>query len=364
MQAIDSQNRIITEANSLDEDSRFEVIPSHEEDQSRLYGEVLDLKRQRPGLKVMLSVGGWAFNDEPTSWIFTQLAENSERRGQFIRQATAYARKYGFDGIDIDWEFPGVSDRGGRAIDQENFTALLAEFRAFFHAEVAEHPEDEELLLTIASPAGQFFYQHQELDKIHNSLNWINVMTYDYHGSWEQKTGANAPLSGGNPDIQTTIAAYKAAGVPANKIVLGIATYARSWGGVKDPLPGASATAPGPSGECGEGALRVGEVQAWIDAGDYEAAWDDATQTPYAFNPKEQAYISYENPRSIELKLDYLEKEELAGAMFWAIDLDEVNAGYPTISQVYQRVMKRKTSVNTSELPQIETPAAGPAAAE
>ncbi len=364
VQAVDENDQVITEPSSLDENSRFEVIPSHEEDESRLYGEVVALKKKRDDLKVLLSIGGWAFNDEPTSWIFTQLADNAERRGQFIRQATKYARRYGFDGIDIDWEFPGTPDRGGRGVDKANFTALLSEFRAHMHAEAESIEGQEELLLTIASPAGDTFYQHQELNKIHESLNWINVMTYDYHGGWDKQTGANAPLSGGKPDIQTTIADYKAAGIPANKLVLGIATYARSWGGVKDLIPGGTASVPGPHGECGEESLRAGEVQAWVKEGRYQSAWDDATQTPYAFNEQEQAYISYENPRSIELKLDYLAKENLAGAMFWAIDLDEFRAGYPMISQVYQRVMSQKEAVVASDLPQMPDSAGATSAAE
>ncbi|MCH2108826.1 MAG: glycoside hydrolase family 18 protein [Polyangiaceae bacterium] len=322
-------------------DAAFELIPSDPNDEDRLYSEVIGLKKTKPNLDVMLSVGGWAFNDEPTAWVFSALAESPERRGHFIRQSIKYLRKYGFDGLDLDWEFPGVSERGGREVDSENFTALLRELRAAF-AQEAKDSGQTELLLTIAAPAGHYYAQHQQLGKIHEALNWINVMTYDYHGNWDKKTGANAPLGGGEPDIPSTIAMYKAAGVPADKIVLGFATYARGWGGVEEAKPGADGPEPGPSGACGKDSLKASEVEDWVNKGVYTSSWDEGSQTPFAYDAEKKFYVSYENQRSVDAKLDYLEAEGLRGGMFWAIDLDDTKKGYPLIRQVSERVLAKE----------------------
>lgn len=331
---------------SSDKES-YRLVSSDPEDESRLYAEVNALKEENPRLKTLLSVGGWAFNDKPTEWIFSAMAETRERRKSFIDSSLAFLRKHGFDGLDIDWEFPGALDRGGRPQDTKNFTSLLKEFRAAMVVE-AQKSERPELLLTIASPAGPFFYQHQQLDAIHQHLNFINVMTYDYHGGWENVMGANAPLTGEEVSIDTTIAAYLKAGVPKEKLVMGMATYARGWGGVEQPLPGAPATGKGPDGPCGAESLSAHQVEERIQAGDYEEKWDDVTKTPYAYSAGQKAYLTYDNARSIDLKVEALQQRGLAGAMFWAIDLDDFKNGYPIISRVSRALRPEEAPAATT----------------
>lgn len=323
----------VGKASELTTDSRFYVVPTGEHDESRLYGEVMALKKQNPRLRVHLSVGGWAFNDEPTAFVFSALVETPERRGHFIRQSIDYLRRHGFDGIDIDWEFPGVADRGGRAEDGARFLLLLREMRAEMHAE-AERSGRPELVLTIATPAGELYRKHQPLGEMQAALDWINVMTYDYHGAWDQATGHNAPIAGGAPDIKTTLAQYQSIGVPANKIVLGFATYARAFGAVDAAAPGTPSTAPGPDGPCGKDSLTAAQAAGWVSSGRFTGYWDDVAQVPYAYSKAERAWVSYDDARSYEKKLELLRREGLAGAMFWAIDLDDVRGGYPLIRQV------------------------------
>ncbi len=322
---------------SEDKDT-FELGPSSPEDVSRLYAEVNALKKGQPNLRTLLSVGGWAFNDEPTAWIFSAMASSAERRGHFIRQATNFLRAHGFDGLDIDWEFPGAAERGGKPEDAANFTSLLREFRAHFHAE-ALHTGQREFLLTIASPAGQYFYQHQQLSLIHEPLDWINVMTYDYHGDWDKKIGDNAPLVDSGRDVEETVAAYVALGVPRTKIVMGLPTYARGFGGVKKDEKGASAPLTGPDSPCGKDSLSSHHVQAWIQAGRYARVWDAMTQTPHAYDKKNGFWISYDDEISYTKKLEFLERERLGGGMFWAIDQDDVKNGFPLIRQVSKQLL-------------------------
>jgi chitinase len=185
------------------------------------------LKQKNAALKTLLSIGGWSFNDPQdvnqivtmTSGLFSQMASSTAGRQQFIQSEIAYTRKYGFDGIDIDWEYPGYAGRGGAPADLANFLALLTEFRA------AAGPG---FLLSMAAPAivptGVPAQYHQDpssfyawLAQCAQQLNWLNVMCYDYHGAFDNPstvgTGVNAPLlrdsvSNGTFSIQATLASY------------------------------------------------------------------------------------------------------------------------------------------------------------
>ncbi len=342
----------------------YELITSHADDTKRLYGEVNALKQKNPKLKTFLSVGGWAFNDPPTAWIFSAMARTPETRGHFIRHAISFLRTHGFDGLDIDWEFPGAPERGGKPEDTQNFTLLLREFRAQMHAEAVESGKPE-LLLTIASPAGQQNFSRIELSQIHESLDWINVMTYDYNGDWTLVTGANAPIRDeGGPNIDTTITAYLAAGIPADKLVFGVPTYARGWGGVTEAKPKATATTKGPNGECGEGSLGSHQVAAWVKSGSYLGKWDAVSETPFAYSKKDKNWVSYEDTRSIDAKLRYMKSKSLGGAMFWAIDLDDFKNGYPIISRVSKALLSAPAKEPAAKEPAKAAPAAAPAAAK
>ena len=143
-----------------------------------------------------------------------------------------------FDGIDIDWEYPAFPRTDGQSKggyvdspnDTQNYTAMLAEFRKQL---------GNNHLLTIAAPAGQDKYSKIQLSKISQYVNWINLMTFDYHGSWDTHTDIQAPLycnpKDPSPGIEKTyciddsINGYLKAGVPASKINLGIPFYGHGW---------------------------------------------------------------------------------------------------------------------------------------
>ncbi len=199
------------------------------------FNQLKKLKQMYPNIKLMISLGGWT-----QSFRFSDAAL-PENRQAFIDScidmfisgnfAPGISEPGLFDGIDIDWEYPG---RCGatcdfREEDTENFTALLQEFRTKLDQ------IDPNLLLTIASPASQYHYSAIELDKIHQYLDWINIMTYDFHGGWEQggPTNHHSPLysspadptNGGSTDESVT--GYLGQGVPKSKINIGVPFYGR-----------------------------------------------------------------------------------------------------------------------------------------
>ena len=190
------------------------------------------MKLYNPGLKTLLAIGGW--NEGSTS--YSNMALTSERRATFIQSAVDLLLKHGFDGLNMDWEYPGGRDDSeGRPEDKENFGALLREIREEF--------DKHSLMLTAAVSAG-FSTVDQGLDvpTMASTLDYINIMTYDYHGWWKGHafTGHNSPLYGSpqeddedspgyRQNIEFTINYYLDAGAKRSQILLGMAAYGRGF---------------------------------------------------------------------------------------------------------------------------------------
>jgi len=312
------------------------------------YQQINDIKKRYPHLKTLLALGGWSFNDPPevagpgsTAWVFTTMVESKENRAHFIKQSIRYLRMNRFDGLDMDWEYPGDTSRGGRPEDKHNFTLLCKEFIEAAEAEAAASGK-ERLLLTMA--VGAHKSEDMELKEVSKYIDFINLMAYDFNGGWAERTGMNAPLSGdtgaGDWYIAKAVDKWLAAGVPSEKLILGMPTYGRSFKGVDDPRPSGTAGGAGPKGRCtGEpGFLSYYEVNDLIESGTYKTYWDPVSSTPYAYDESGKNWITYDDLRSISIKVDYIEEKNLGGGMFWAIDLDDFNNDYPIMTTVARRL--------------------------
>ena len=300
------------------------------------YAKVNGLKAKNPGLRTLLSVGGWTHNDSAMAWRFTTLAESPASRGQFIASAVQYVRENGFDGIDIDWEYPVDSTRGGRPQDRHNFTLLLRELRAAIRAE-AQRTGKPPLLLTVAMPGFDPTQWYEPAD-VAQYVDWINLMAYDFAGAWSSATGMNAPA----PTIRQVVDAYVAAGVPREKIVLGMPTYGHSFAGVDTRQPNAPHKGKGPKGKCTRepGSLASFEVADQLRTGSLRGAWDSASATPYAYDSAAKVWVTYDDTASLRLKAGIIEDMQLGGAMFWSLDTDDYRHGYPLISAVSRRLRR------------------------
>jgi chitinase len=180
------------------------------------------LREQNPRITTSISLGGWNFG----STIFSPMVRSEQHRATFVTSAIAFARGHTFDGIDMDWEYPAAQDK-------ENYGRLITELRTAIQTEAAATGKPP-LMLSLAVPAG--------IDKIDAGFDvpvlaaaadWLGVMTYDLHGSWETATGAHTALYNANPADQLTgayaLKAWESRGAPVNKIVMGLATYGRGW---------------------------------------------------------------------------------------------------------------------------------------
>ncbi len=343
----------------------YKMQPVEWNDQSRLYGEIQALKKQNPKLRTLIAVGGWSFNDpedpngigQHTYQLFSQMVAMKKRRTEFINSAVAYARQYGFDGIDIDWEYPGDLTRGGRDKDFPNFVEFLRELHKACHA--ANPP----LLVTYASPAivpngvSEKYHKNPELyfqwlAECSQYVDRLNVMAYDYHGAFDnpQLTGVNSPLNRDTDPASTfyvekTLSNYIDNGVPANKIVLGIPTYGRCYSGVSgltptDNGPGKPFTGPGQAGAATgtPGFLSYFEIADMNAKKEFLLGFDSTTSTPYGYNTQTGTWVTYEQPDTVTLKAQKAKEKGLLGIMFWAVDDDEYAWGdkYPNIRAGYK----------------------------
>ena len=286
------------------------------------FNQLTKLKAANPNLETMISIGGWTWSKN-----FSAAAATPESRQVFVDSCVDFMKTYGFDGIDIDWEYPVSGGLyAGTAADKANYTALLAEFKAELAAQTAIDGEHHPL--TIAAPAGPTTIPNLEAKNIGGIIDWMNLMSYDYHGGWDPITGHNAPLNVGSKDtaqgfsISDSVDAYLNAGFPAQKLVLGLPLYGRGWENV-------SATANGlyQSGvNASVGTWEKGVFDYTDIKNNYLPTmtryWDAEAQVPYLYDPARKLWISYDDPQSIKIKVDYIKAKGLGGAMLWELSGD------------------------------------------
>ncbi len=295
------------------------------------FGQFIKLKQVYPHLKILISIGGWTGSGR-----FSDVALTEETRQQFVDSCiNLYFRKYPgvFDGVDIDWEYPVSGGmKPGRPEDRHNFTLLLAEFRR--QLDEQGQADGKGYLLTIAAPAGPEVYANLELDQIHKILNWINLMTYDFHGAWDATTNFLSPLykSSTDPTINpvirdqfnmaATVQAYLSAGIPPEKLVVGVPFYGRGWKGVADANNGLYQPAEGAA----PGTFEAGAFDYWDIKRRYIPTygrfWQDEAMVPWLYNPETGIMITYDDPQSVAAKADYVKSTSIAGMMFWELSND------------------------------------------
>ncbi|ANS77137.1 chitinase [Paenibacillus yonginensis] len=305
------------------------------------------LKERNPNLKTIISVGGWTWSNR-----FSDVAASAATREVFANSAVDFIRKYQMDGVDLDWEYPvggGLAGNSVRPEDKQNYVLLLQKIREKLNA--AGQADGKTYLLTIASGASPSYAANNNLAGIASVVDWINIMTYDFNGSWNTTTGHNAPLyydpataatgltDPQNFNIDKAVTTYLANGVPANKLVLGMPFYGRGWGGTPSNGNGQYQTSSGisNSGTWENGSYDFYDLEAnYINKNGYIRYWNDTAKVPYLYNPSTRTFISYDDSESIGYKISYLKSKGLAGAMFWELSgdrnqtlLNKLNADLP-----------------------------------
>jgi chitinase len=276
---------------------------------------IREFKKRNPELKVLLSVGGWSAEG------FSDASLTDESRNLFADTAVALIQEHGFDGLDLDWEYPTRDFAGivARPEDRQNYTLLVQLLRRRLDALAKQTGAVYEL--TMAAGAAKMFAEDIELEKLVPEFDFINLMTYDLHNGVSKTAGHHTNLydSKNTPGISSAQAVedFIAGGVPAEKLVLGTAFYARGWSGLDSSKE--------PVGEPGKPGIsysyaKLGEV---MNRNGFRRLWDEDAKAPYLWNG--DTFLTYDDPESLRHKVQYVKDQGLGGLMFWEWSSDKDN---------------------------------------
>lgn len=291
------------------------------------------LKERHPHLRAFISIGGWGWSEN-----FSDAAATPEARRRFVDSTLdVFIRPYPgvFDGVDLDWEYPvrgGRPENRTRPDDGRNYTLLLEDLRRALDAQ--GRVDGRRYGLTIAAPAGPAHLANYELGRLAGLLDFINVMTYDYHTAG-RIAHFNAPLDAApgdpTPDlhIRGTIAAFLAAGVPSDRLVLGVPFYGYGYGGVPAGRNGLFQPAEVNGFEGGDGAptpwvgaVRFHQIEEAIAAG-FVRHWEPDAAVPWLYHSDARAWITYDDAESIAAKAAFVVDHGLGGIMIWELSGDD-----------------------------------------
>lgn len=299
-----------------------------------LYEQLNSHKSHNPSLKTLIAVGGWNMGMQGASRMFSTAANRQE----FIQTSIQFCRQRNFDGLDLDFEYPGDPERGSIPEDKQRFTLLVQEMKAAFVAE-GQSQGREPLLVTAAVAAGKSKIDAgYEIPQISQALDFINLMSYDFFGAWDTITGLNAPLYAANNDAngrETFNLDYAArywvqGGCPASKLILGMGTYGRCFtltdqnrNGVGDPARG-PCTAGVYTREAGFQSYY--EICEWLRNPAAVTVFHSVQRAPYTYIRDQ--WIGYDNVESLVIKVTYLKTGGYGGWMTWNLDLDDFSGAY------------------------------------
>ena len=270
------------------------------------------LKLRNPELKILISIGGWAWSEN-----FSDAVISDTGRVAFAASAVDIVREYQLDGIDIDWEYPGMKgeDNVFRPEDKENFTLLFKALREQLNG--LKQQTGKDYLVTTALPGFPEIFTHTDMAKAQQYLSYINVMSYDFFTGGPLAGHHTNLYASGKVDNETSgdraVKLYEQAGVPAEKLVLGMAFYGRAWQ-LQNDNPKAYPRSI-VKVERGGGYTFIKDSLLTNPA--YKRYWDRRAKAPYLYNADLKRFVSYDDEESVKEKCKYVKKHGLAGVMFW-----------------------------------------------
>ncbi|XP_063217646.1 probable chitinase 2 [Bacillus rossius redtenbacheri] len=283
------------------------------------YKKMTNLRSRFPHLKVTIAIGGW--NEGSAN--YSILAAEPGRRQVFIASTVKFIQEHGFDGLDLDWEFPGK--RGGSPSDKQNFVQLVKELRQEF--------DRHGWLLTAALGAAEDTIDGgYDVPQLSQHLDFLHAMCYDYHGTWDKRTGANAPLRplfpGDKLNVEYSIKYFLKLGVPPRKLIMGMPLYGRTFlveGQSQGSGLGETALETSFQGPYTRENGFMGYNEICEELGnnhtEWQIHWDDKSETPYAVSGNK--VIAYDDERSLTEKVKFAMRNDIGGVMAWSIDTDD-----------------------------------------
>ncbi|XP_042877192.1 endochitinase-like [Penaeus japonicus] len=328
------------------------------------YERFVALKDKYPGVKVIIAVGGWGEG----GWKYSHMASQPDRRAIFINSVVQLLKDYGFDGLDMDWEYPGAPERGGMVADKENFRLLMEELRQAFDA------ENQGWDLSIAVPIYRSKLEDgYDVPALCSVVDAVNLMAYDLRAHWDGFADVHSLLYrrpnldyGEYRDRNANggVLLWEEFGCPRNKLVLGTAFYGRTFT-LRDPSKTdlhssvVGAGNPGPYTGAHGSMIYLEICKLLVEDPEWVRGWDDVGLVPYMYSHDQ--WVGYEDSASLQIKMDYIRDMGLLGAMTWAIDQDDYlghcGQGLNPLMKVLYEGMKDYIVPAEPPTPSLTTPA-------
>lgn len=294
------------------------------------FNQLQILNEENPGLTLMMSIGGWEDSEN-----FSEVAATQETRERFVQSCVIFMRNNGFEGIDLDWRYP--VDGGqftGEPEDAANYAALVREFR--FQLDYREDLDERRYELSVATPPFPLLLEHYALSEMATEVDFFNVSTFGYEGSWSQITGHIAPLFPTDNDpraseaqsiltIDGAVNIFLDAGVASEQIVIGVPLYGQSWQGIDvDNYFGLFSEHGGIPGETRDGGLLYfRDLVRFENNSNWTRFFDTEAGVPWLYNEDAFIGISYENIESVRNKIRYVQQSDLGGMFVWQLSYDD-----------------------------------------
>ena len=270
------------------------------------------LKKDNPNLKIIISIGGWSWSEN-----FSDAVLNESSRKKFATTSAGIVESYNLDGVDIDWEYPGMKgeDNVFRAEDKENFTLMFKAIRE--ELDKLSSRTGKSYQVTTALPCFPKLFEVTDMGKAAEYIDYVNIMAYDFYTSGDT-AGHHSNLYPAESyekeeSGDKAYDFYTKAGVPAEKLVLGIPFYGRSWFMKTDDNRGINRAVDSVTRGGGYTFIK----DSIMTKPDFMRYWDEKAKAPYLWNAKTRQLVTYDDEESVKVKCEYVKARKMAGVMFW-----------------------------------------------